>query len=702
MSDMRNRLADESSPYLIQHARNPVHWQPWDAAALEEARRQDKPILLSIGYSACHWCHVMAHESFEDAATAARMNELFVNIKVDREERPDLDRIYQLAHQMLVQRPGGWPLTMFLTPATLTPFFGGTYFPPGARHGLPAFADLLERVATYYRDHGNEILAQSDAIRQVFARLESADPGTIDSDGKAMAGARAELARSFDDQWGGFGKAPRFPNAAAIERLLRHWRASALEAEPDMQALFMAALTLRRMAEGGINDQLTGGFCRYSVDDFWMIPHFEKMLYDNALLLPVYAWAAQATGEELFAATAINTANWLLDEMCSPEGGFYAALDADSEGEEGLYYAWDRDEVQSLISAQEFAVFEKRFGLDRKANFEARWHLHVCADVSTIASDLGIDAMQVNARLAAACDVLREARAQRTRPGLDDKILCGWNGLAIGGLAAAAVALRKPEFADAACRAADFLRAHCWHSGRLLASWRDGRARFPAYLDDYAFLGQGLLRLLQARWRSEDLAFAMAIAEALLDHFEDSQSGGFYFTSDDHEALIHRPRPLSDDATPSGNAVAARFLDGLGHLLGETRYVEAARRAFGAAAHAMTELPTAHCSFINALEDHLAPLEIIVIRGAAGELDRWREAAQTIYVPARMVFAIPADAKRLPGLLSERKLLDGTVAYYCSGMTCRAPITDLGQLTRALSESAAPPVVATDLEGNER
>lgn len=684
MNEMTNRLVQESSPYLLQHADNPVHWQPWDDQALASARQDNKPILLSIGYSACHWCHVMAHESFEDEQTAALMNKLFVNIKVDREERPDLDRIYQLAHQMLVQRPGGWPLTMFLTPDSHTPFFGGTYFPPTARHGLPGFRDLLERVASYFHQHASGIHEQANAIRQIFERLESGDPqlDTI-TDGPINA-ARQDLARNFDDRCGGFGQAPRFPHAPALERLLRHWRQSALDEEPDVQALFMAALTLRRMAEGGINDQLAGGFCRYSVDDYWMIPHFEKMLYDNALLLPVYAQAAQATGEQLFRQTAERTADWMLDEMQSPEGGFYAALDADSEGGEGSYYIWTRDEVRELLNSDEYSVFEKRYGLDRPANFEGQWHLHVFKDMEEIAASEQIDTHGVSTLLATAQEKLLLARAQRSRPGLDNKVLTAWNALAIAGLAVAAVALQRPAWADAATRAVDFLRNHCWHSGRLLASWREGRARYAAYLDDYAFLGLALTRLLEARWRASDLALAIDLAEVILRHFADHENGAFFFTSDDHEDLIHRPKPFSDDATPSGNAVATQFLSRLGHLLGETRYIEAAERTLAAAGHAMQNMPSAHCSFINALEEHLAPLEVLVIRGAGEDLERWRKAAQAAYTPARMVLAIPADARGLPGALADRRPGNSTLAYYCTGMTCRTPITRLEDLTRAL------------------
>ncbi len=689
MSKSKNKLAGESSPYLLQHAGNPVQWYPWDAEALALARDEDKPILLSIGYSACHWCHVMAHESFEDPATAEIMNSLFINIKVDREERPDLDRIYQLAHQMLVQRPGGWPLTMFLTPGDHTPFFGGTYFPPEARHGLPGFCSLLERIAGYYRDHKQEINDQASAIQEVFSRLEAGSAAPAESPDRApLAGAREQLELAFDEQWGGFGKAPRFPNAPGIERLLRHWRASADGEHPDVQALYMATLVLKRMAEGGINDQLAGGFCRYSVDDYWMIPHFEKMLYDNAALLPVYAWAAQATGEALFRNTAASTAAWMLSEMQDEEGGFYSSLDADSEGHEGKYYVWDRKQVQQLLQPDEFAAFELRFGLDRGANFEGRWHLHVFADIGTIARRLEKPEHQVGRLLESACARLREERGTRVRPGLDDKILTAWNGLAIAGLASAAVALQRTELADAATRAVDFLRAHCWHSGRLLATWRKARARHSAYLDDYAFVGMGLLKLLEARWRATDLDFAVQIADVLLAHFEDPQAGGFFFTADDHEKLIHRPKPMSDDATPSGNAVATVFLNRLGHLLGVGRYLRAAERALGAAGPSMTQLPAGHCSFVNALEDFLAPVEIVVIRAEPKVLEAWQRAAQSLYAPTRMVVAIPAGQNDLPGALAQREPRGAAVAYRCVGTHCAPAITRIEELARELGLEA--------------
>src|SRR5213078_1234750 len=417
-----NRLASETSPYLRQHAHNPVDWYPWGSEAFERARREGKPIHLSVGYHACHWCHVAAHESFEDEATARLLNDNFINIKVDREERPDIDRIYQIAQQMLTQRGGGWPLTMFLTHDDQRPFFGGTYFPKEARYGLPAFRDVLLRVVKYYRDHAAELRSQNDALMSAFAQLNP-PPAAADTElGDApLRSCRAQLARAFDSRHGGFGGAPKFPHPLTIERLLRDWHASAAAPEPDLQALHMATLTLRRMAEGGINDQLGGGFCRYSVDEYWMIPHFEKMLYDNGALLAVYAQAALATGDPSHARVARSIADWTLREMQSPEGGYYSSLDADSEGHEGKFYAWDRDEVRKALSAEEFAVFAPCFGLDGEANFEGRWHLRVVAATSDIARQAGRTEEEVEALLARARAKLLGIRAQRVRPARDEK-----------------------------------------------------------------------------------------------------------------------------------------------------------------------------------------------------------------------------------------------------------------------------------------
>ena len=679
---LRNHLAEETSPYLLQHADNPVEWYPWGEAALRKAEKENKPILLSIGYSACHWCHVMAHESFEDLGTAALMNELFINIKVDREERPDLDKIYQVAQQMLTQGSGGWPLTMFLTPRQ-QPFFGGTYFPKEPRYGMPAFRDLLRRVAQYYREQGAEIAAQNEQLQAALgAIVPRPDTGAV-LDGSAMAQARAALEKSFDGTFGGFSGAPKFPHSSSIERCMRQWYATSAAPKPDLKALYMATLTLTRMAEGGLFDQLGGGFARYSVDGAWMIPHFEKMLYDNGQLLCEYARAHLATGEALFAKVAHETADWVLRDMRSAAGSFYSSLDADSEGHEGKFYVWRRDEVQSLLTPREYSAFSARFGLDRSANFEGEWHLHTYASLDDIAGALKESAQTVAELIEAARSKLLKARNLRVWPARDEKILCSWNALMIKALSLASRVLGRPDLAEAAGTAVDFIRHHLWRDGRLLATYKDGRAHLPAYLDDYAFLADALLELLQTRWRSSDLDFARQLAEVLLDQFEDKADGGFFFTAKDHEQLIHRSKTFADESVPSGNGVAASMLIRLGFLLGETRYLDAAERTLRAAWTGIKDYPQAHMSLVNALEDFLSALQILVVRGEASSAAHWASVLGKLYAPTRMIYAIPDDAQ-LPPALAAKRPGETTVAYLCSGMTCSAPLENLEEVTRAL------------------
>ena len=680
-----NHLASETSPYLRKHAHNPVEWYPWGSEALERARTARKPIHLSVGYSACHWCSVLHEESFEDEATARILNEHFVNIKVDREERPDIDRIYQIAQQMLTQRGGGWPLTMFLTHDDQRPFFGGTYFPNEARYGLPAFKDILLRVAEYYREHGEELRKQNDALMSAFAQLNPA-PAAADTElsDAPLKNCRAQLARGFDARHGGFGGAPKFPHPLTLERLLRDWQASSTAAEPDLQALHMATFTLRRMAEGGINDQLGGGFCRYSVDEYWMIPHFEKMLYDNGALLVVYAQAALAGGDPLYARVAQETAEWTLREMQSPQGGYYSSLDADSEGHEGKFYAWDRSEVEAHLSAEEFAVFAPRFGLDEPANFEGRWHLRVCAPVDEIAKRVARTPAEVEALLEAARARLFDLRAGRVRPARDEKVLTSWNALMIRGMAIAARALGRDELGESASRALAFIRGTLWRDGRLLATSMAGRAHLNAYLDDYVYLVDAVLELQQLRFAGDELEFARQLLEAVLEHFPDREAGGFFFTSADHEALIHRSKVFGDDATPSGNGVAARALLRMGHLLGEPRYLTAAERTLRAAWPALGQHPQAHVALLNALEELLHPPEIVILRGAAPAIEGWRRALARPFAPRRLVLAIPADAPDLPPALADKAPRAGPVAYVCRGSTCSAPLDSLEALLAEL------------------
>jgi uncharacterized protein YyaL (SSP411 family) len=685
-----NRLAKETSPYLKQHADNPVDWYPWGPEALELAQESGKPILLSIGYSACHWCHVMAHESFEDDATATLMNEHFVNIKVDREERPDIDKIYQTAHQLLTQRAGGWPLTMFINPDDQRPFFGGTYFPNVARYGMPSFTDLITRVADYFRDHRDDVKSQGQQLVDIFGKLEppAADDG-LELTAGPLSSVREKVAQSFDQEYGGIGNAPKFPHPTTIDRLLRHWRAGAQSAKPDTEALFMVSLTLTRMAEGGIYDQLGGGFCRYSVDRYWQIPHFEKMLYDNGPLLALYAQAYLATGDDMYGRIANETADWILADMQSPNGGFYSTRDADSEGEEGLYYVWMPEEVQALLNDEQYEVFARHFGLNADANFEGKWHLTIRENRKTIADDLGMTEQAVTELIDSARATLLQARNKRVPPGRDEKQLTSWNALAIRGLAIAGLALGRTDLIESARRSADFIRETMMVDGRLLASFKDGQARFPAYLDDYAFLLDALLELTQAEWSNRHLGFAVELADLLLEHFYDQDSGGFFFTADDHESLMHRPKPLADEAVPSGNGIAAFALQRLGFLLGETRYLEAAEKTLKNSWRAIDEYPHGHVSLLSALEEYLDHPEIIIIRGDDAEVSRWQDSAARIYSPRRLLFAIGPEVEGLPGSLADRKpVANQTVAYRCVGSHCSLPITSWEALAGELSETS--------------
>jgi uncharacterized protein YyaL (SSP411 family) len=679
LSSHTNRLAQTTSPYLQQHAHNPVDWWPWSDEALQKARSQDKPILLSIGYSACHWCHVMAHESFEDPKTAEVMNRLFINIKVDREERPDLDKIYQTAHQILAKRPGGWPLTVFLTPGDQYPFFAGTYFPKESRQGLPAFSHLLEGVEAAYRQQGDAIRKQNRSLMAAFSQLDPAGGGEVPSTAPLDA-ARHQLADSFDALHGGFGQAPKFPHPTNLELLFRRHAATRAEGEPDPEALRMASFTLERMIRGGLNDQLGGGFCRYSVDREWMIPHFEKMLYDNGPLLALCCDAWKITGNPLFRDAVGATADWAMREMQSPEGGYYSSLDADSEDEEGRFYVWDRKEVERLLAADEYAALAAAYGLDRVPNFEGRWHLHGYRTTAEVAKDLGMAEEQLATILAAARKKLLRVREGRVRPGRDEKVLTAWNGLMIKGMARAARVLDRDDYLASAQRALDFIRATLWRDGHLLATYKDGKAHLNAYLDDYAYLMDALLELLQTRWRREDLELAISLAEILLGRFADPQEGGFFFTSNDHERLIHRPKPLGDESVPSGNGVAAVALQRLGHLVGETRYLEAARGTLALAAEHIRQVPYAHASLLVALEEHLSPPETIVIRGVGNELGQWARIAQRTYSPWRLVLAIPASEDELPGALDAMKPGVMIRAYRCLGTRCEAPLEDIREL----------------------
>jgi len=664
---MANRLATETSPYLQQHADNPVEWYPWGPEALERARREDKPILLSIGYSACHWCHVMAHESFEDPAVADVMNRLFVNVKVDREERPDLDQIYQSAHQMLAQRPGGWPLTMFLTPEG-APFFGGTYFPKQARYGMPAFPELCERIEALWRERRPDISAQNEQVLQAFARtLPQAAAQASEFSTEVVRAMLDNLRANFDAALGGFGRAPKFPHPTDLELCLR-------EGEKDI-----ALVTLERMCQGGIYDQLGGGFCRYSVDAQWAIPHFEKMLYDNGPLLGLLADAWLAARAELYARSAAETAGWLMREMQSPEGGYYSSLDADSEHEEGKFYVWDRDQVRSLLGADEYRVFALRYGLDAPPNFEGRhWHLRVAAPLAQGDAEI----------IEAARRKLFAAREKRVRPGRDEKVLVSWNALAIRGMAHAGRVFQQAQWIGSARRALGFIRNQMWREGRLLATYKDGRAHLNAYLDDYAFLIAAVLELMQAEFSLDDLEFATQLADVLLSEFEDREAGGLYFTGTSHERLFHRPKPGQDQAMPAGNAIAAWALGRLAALTGEARYAHAAERTLALFYPQMRDYPAGWAAMTIALAEQLAPPKVLVLRGRGDELTRWHDELAREYLPDTVVLTLADGMQGLPATLDKPPRPEPVNGWLCRGVMCLEPMNDLVQLKTACKEKS--------------
>jgi hypothetical protein len=547
----------------------------------------------------------------------------------------------------------------------------------------------MQRIAAYLDGHKQEIRQQNDSLVQA---LTSMDSGTGKADSVTAAPldtARQQLEASFDERDGGFGEAPKFPHPTSIERLLRHWAGSrATAGDPDRRALHMAVYSLEKMARGGIFDQLGGGFCRYSVDARWMIPHFEKMLYDNGALLALYAEGWAATGNPLFERICRATAAWVMREMQAPEGGYYSSLDADSEGAEGKFYVWTPDEVRALIDGRDYELFARRFGLDRAANFEGRWHLHVYRTTAELAREFSLEAAEIEQRLARARDMLFARREQRVRPGRDDKVLTSWNGLMIRGMAMAGRYLGEPAWIASAERALDFIRTTLWKNGRLLATYKDGRAHLNAYLDDHVCLIDAILELLQVRWREADLAFALELAEVVLTHFRDP-AGGFFFTADDHETLIQRPKPVHDDATPSGNGIAAKVFGRLGHLLGESRYLEAAEATLKGLWPGLTAMPHGHASLLVALEESLFPFQAVILRGNEPAMTEWHARATGTYAPRRLTIAIPATAAGLPETLAARTPQGDVVAYVCSGLTCGAPITEPAELDARLAATGS-------------
>jgi len=677
-----NRLIDESSPYLRQHAHNPVDWYPWGEEALARARQLDRPIFLSVGYSACHWCHVMEHESFEDEEVAQLLNDHFVSVKVDREERPDLDQIYMAAVQLMNHGQGGWPMSVFLTP-DLRPFTGGTYFPPEDKFGRPGFKRVLRTIAGWWRDQRAKLEEAAAGMVGHMAQLGQLEPSDGDLSENLLRGAVAQLARTFDPRDGGFGQAPKFPHAMDLRFLLRAWHRFG-----DGDALHMARHTLEKMAAGGIYDHLGGGFARYSTDARWLVPHFEKMLYDNALLVPVYAEAFQITGDPALRTVVEETLGWVEREMVGDAGGFYSTLDADSEGEEGKFYVWSQEELNDLLGVEEAAVFAAYYGVQPGGNWEGHNILHRTRSPEAFARHHQMSESDLEARLAKGRAVLFAARSKRVWPGLDDKSLTSWNGLMIGAFAVAARILGEPRFAAVASRAADFVLATLrTPEGRLLRTCSPGRpAKLNAYLEDYAYLIDGLVSLYEATFDPRWVLEALALADVMVEQFWDEADGGFFFTGRDHEALISRTKDPHDNATPSGNAMAVTGLLRLVKLTGRDDLFAKAETTLRLYAKLLAEHPMAASQMLIALDFYRGPVQEVAIVGdpaseAVGQVRRLLEAK---FQPRRVLALKPTDNDVGVALLHGKTAQGDVTLYLCENFACQAPFVGVEAIAKAI------------------
>ncbi len=680
---MPNRLANETSPYLLQHADNPVDWYPWGTEALQRARTEDRPILLSIGYAACHWCHVMAHESFEDPKTADLMNELFVNIKVDREERPDLDGIYMRAVQAMTGH-GGWPLTVFLTPDG-APFYGGTYFPPDDRQGMPSFRRILTALAHAYGNKRETIARTSEQLRSIY-RETTPVVGDGELSPHSLELAFRSLAQQYDSRHGGFGGAPKFPASMALDFVLRHWKRTGAG-----YALEIVLESFRHMARGGIYDQVGGGFARYSVDAAWLVPHFEKMLYDNALLarLGVHLW--RATGDAEVRRVTEETLRWVAREMTAPDGGFYSSLDADSEGHEGRFYVWTDAELDGLLGG-DAAIVKAWWGVRPGGNFEGKSILHVDGTYEMVAARHGSTPEQVRSAVESARDILYTARAKRVWPARDDKVLASWNGLMLRAAIEAAFAFESHEWYDLALKNADFITREMVRNGRVWRVHRSGRTHTPGFLEDQASVGLAFTAVYSVTCDVAWLQRAREAAEYMVESFHDAASAVFYDTAHDAERLITRPHEITDNAIPAGSSLAAELLLVLADLDDNGRYRELSAQLLAGAAGMMTRHPTAF--------GHMLGVADMAVRGSvqvalAGEprtpvFTSLERVVAEEYVPGLVLAGGDPHAAEAPGLLRDRPAGDaGATAYVCRGFTCDLPTSDPNELRQKLDEAAS-------------
>ena len=670
---MPNRLSSETSPYLLQHANNPVDWYPWGDEALQQAKDEDKPILLSIGYSACHWCHVMERESFEDEAIAALMNEHFVSIKVDREERPDLDAVYMEAVQMLTGS-GGWPMTVFLTPDG-RPFYGGTYFPPVDRHNMPGFPRLLQSVATLYHNDRSEIDRVTSQITEQMGRTGQMAKGDGPLTVETLHQAYTTLATNFDYQNGGTGTAPKFPQAMNLEVLLRYYRHGYND-----RALEMVDLTLEKMAMGGIYDQIAGGFARYSTDTYWLVPHFEKMLYDNALLARLYLHAHQATARGMYRRIAEETLDYIMREMTGPEGGFYSATDADSEGEEGKFFVWSPAEIETVLG-DESGIFSGFFGVTKSGNFEGKNILNISQKASEYSQHQGISLERLIDVVQRGKLALWAEREKRVHPLLDDKVLASWNGMMLRSFAEAGAALERQDYLDAAVRNANFLLETMRPEGKLLRTYRAGQAKLPGYLEDYSFVADGLLALYEATFDQRWLDESISLADRMIELFWDDAVGGFYDTSAEHDQLVVRPRDVLDNAQPCGGSVATDVLLKLAVITGNEDYRVKAATPLRTLRELMGRAPAGTGHWIATLDFYVSsPKEVVIIgpRDDSATIALMQIVNGGFFPNKVLVGADSADDAGKYGLplLEARGMVDGKpTAYVCQNYACQLPVT---------------------------
>ena len=663
-----NSLSKEKSLYLLQHASNPVDWYPWCDEAFEIASKNNKPILLSIGYSACHWCHVMAQESFEDSKTAEIMNKYFINIKVDKEERPDLDKVYQMSQSIITGKTGGWPLTIFMSPNKF-PFFAGTYFPNEQRYGLPSFKDILKRVNEFYATRQKDIEDQNITITEIFQNLSKKNKDNEIINLELINRTKIDLINSIDKMHGGFGSAPKFPQTYNLLFLLN-------SITDDNDSLKSTFHTLNRMCLSGIFDHLDGGFFRYSIDDLWMIPHFEKMLYDNGPLVTLLSKAYQMTSNPIFLKRINQTSNWIVNEMQDESGGIYSTIDADSEHVEGKYYIWEKKELKSILNDDEFEVIKNSYFVDDKPNFEDKYHFHVTQECEKFFLKNEKKIKEINEKLL-------KIRNKRIAPNTDKKILVSWNALAIIGLIDAYKITENDKFFSAAVKCFNFIKKTLWDGNQLYACFNE-KPCFKGYLDDYAFLLKANLELLKIEWNSDNFYFAKNLADILIKDFQNHKDGGFYFTSTHHEKLIYRPQTYMDESLPAGNSIAIESLSELGFLEGNQEYIEYSKKALLSASDSVQKSNTAHASLLLASKNLLVFKKFIIIRCSRENIENYRK---KVFNLSEMSFYFIGDKDNdIPQSLIDKKPLGDFTAYVCEGFNCLEPIKSFDALIQELSK----------------